>query len=100
MDFNAVGDVGTFALATLVFITYRIIVGHFLCRYGYQALAVWAAVGLVIVVIRILRDNVSVLPAEDAGQYAAIAYAVGAIILVNVILAERKYHRFIQGGAQ
>jgi hypothetical protein len=79
-------------------LTSRIILGHFICRYGYEALAIWAALGAVIACLRIAVDNLDWIEPETARMYATIAYVAAFVILVEITRAEWRWHKIIGRG--
>lgn len=97
-QFEAVSLLGSLALFGLALLTTRIILGHFICRYGYEALAIWATLGIVLGSLRIMADNLHWLTPSQTREYATIAYVVAALILCEITIAEWKWHRIIGRG--
>lgn len=83
---------GSLTIIGLSAITFRVAFGHWFCRYGLQALMVWASVGLMIAALR-LADTVGVLTPTETRTWSGIGYAVAFLILFDIAVGHWVWHR-------
>lgn len=87
--------VGTVVLAGLSMLTLKIASGHWWCRYGREALILWACVGMTIAILRAL-DSANVVTPYTTRIVASIIYIIAAVIMGQIFYAHQLWHKVRQ----
>ena len=82
--------IGTGALGAASLFTYWVARANGYRRYGREALYAWATLGLMLVLVRVGRDFLGILSAEESFQLASVGYVAHLLILWQIAFVLRR----------
>ena len=90
MTNDALVLLGTGALGLASLFTYWVARSNGYRRYGREALYAWATLGLMLVLVRVGRDYLGIVSAEESFQLASVGYVAHLFILWQIAFVLRR----------